>query len=89
MIKYIVDKILKDATKRIRLSTTIEPIFSICIAPTRAIFLSRHDEMSLPPIMLDNNIFEGMFKLTTENLQAHNNSLKEEYSIENEKCSNS
>ena len=54
VIKYIVDKILKDATKRIRLRTTIEPIFSIWIAPTRATFLSRHDEMTLPPMILDN-----------------------------------
>ena len=46
------------------------------------------DDIELDCEVLDNNIFEGMFKLTTENLQAHNNSLKEEYSIENEKCSN-
>ncbi len=33
-------------------------------------------------------MFEGMFKLTTENLKLHDSSLKEEYSIDKE-CSSS
>ena len=36
---------------------------------------------------IDDNMFEGMFKLTTKNLKIHDNSLKEEYSIENNKSS--
>ena len=38
--------------------------------------------------VIDNNMFEGMFKLTTQNLEAHNNSLKEEYSVKTDKGSN-
>ncbi len=36
---------------------------------------------------IDNDMFEGMFELTTKNLKIHEDSLKEEYSIENNKSS--
>ena len=38
------------------------------------------DDIELECENIDNNMFDGMFKLTTENLKMHDSSLKEEYS---------
>ena len=42
------------------------------------------DDIKLECENIDNNMFEGMFKLTTQNLKMHDSSLSEEYSINKE-----
>ena len=46
---------------------------------------SKHVDLECETI--NDNIFEGMFRLTTENLKIHENALQEEYSVELNKTS--
>ena len=53
----------------------------------KKISLNNAEDIDLECETINDNIFEGMFKLTTENLKMHDNTLKEEYSVEVNKTS--
>jgi hypothetical protein len=53
----------------------------------KKISLNNAEDIDLECETINDNIFEGMFKLTTENLKIHDNTIKEEYSVEVNKTS--
>ena len=48
----------------------------------KKISLDNTEDIVLDCETINDNIFEGMFKLTSENLKIHENSIQEEYSVE-------